>query len=179
MRKDANFTTGDHRRLPQKSHKSSSNPCYRLNLPTGDTSTSQPEIQVPPNRRYKSPPTGDTSFSQPEIQVPPDGRLAPPSIPVPVTAPVPSKITPKTSTETSPESVHPDPENTHTWGPPFKNLDHEIDQELVQKVQFEVLHDTQQESGDKKSNSQGQHCIFMKGNVPGGAGGENLDKMPD
>ena len=140
---------------------------------------SQREIQVPPDRTYKSPPTGDTSTSHPEIQVPPDGRLAPPSIPVPVTAPVPSKITPKTSTETSPESVHPDPENTHTWGPPFKNLDHEIDQELVQKVEVEVLHDTQQETGDKESNSQGQHCIFMEGNIPGGAGGENFDKLPD
>lgn len=99
----------------------------------------------------------------------------PPSNPVKPSVPALSKITPKTSTESSPESGQAEPENTHTWGPPFKNLEEE---DIAKEVRFEVLHDTQQEQGGKESNSQGQDCIFMKVNLPGGGGGENFDKMP-
>jgi hypothetical protein len=45
-------------------------------------------------------------------------------------------------------------------------------------VKVEVIHDTQQDRKDQNFNSQGQDCIFMKANIPGG-GGENVDKMPD
>jgi hypothetical protein len=158
---------------------------------------SQPEIQVSPNGRNKYPPTGETSIAQQEKQVSPDGTLAPPSIPVPVSVPAPSKITPKTSTDTPHENVQGEPENTHTWGATFKKEDQEKClnrealkdvqipeeeenyREIVTEVQVEVVHDTQQERKDKELNSQGQDCIFMEANIPGGGGAENFESVPD
>ena len=145
----------------------------------GKSSFSCWEKQASPNQRYKDSPYGETSISEPEKQVSPDGRSAPPSSPVTASAPAPSKTTSKTTSEISHVSTHRGAENTHIEGqvldffPGEENKEGE--QGFVKTVEVEVLQDTQQQSKDRGSNSQGQDCIFMQSNIPGGAGGENFE----
>lgn len=143
------------------------------------------DIQVVPNGTYKNCPPGTTSSSQPDIQVVPNGTLPQDSIPEPVSVLDPSENTAKNTSNTSHVSTQAGAENTHIedqsldFFPGKKNK--EADQGFVKTVEVDVLQDTQQETPDRGSNSQGQNCIFMKGNIPGGAGGENfeIEKTPN
>ncbi len=145
----------------------------------GKFSFSQWEKQASPDGRNKDSHYGETRISEPEKQVSPDGRSAPPSSPVTASAPAPSKNTSKTTSDISHVSTHSGAENTHIKGqsvdffPGEENK--EVEQGFVKTVEVEVLQDTQQERENRGSNSQGQNCIFMKGNIPGGAGGENFE----
>ncbi|MBN3925626.1 hypothetical protein [Nostoc sp. NMS4] len=145
----------------------------------GKFSFSRWENQASPNGRYKDSPYGETSFSPTEIQVSPIGISAPPSNPVRASAPDPSKTTAKTTSYISQESSQQKPDFSLLKTQPLnfsqEKKNKEVDQGFVNTVEVEVLDDTQQELEGKELNSQGQDCIFMKKNIPGGAGGENFE----
>lgn len=97
----------------------------------------------------------------------------------------PSKSTKKNTINTPQVSTQAAPENTHIEGQSVNSLQekkkNEAKEEFGNTVEVEVIQDTQQEPEDKELKSQGQDCIFMKKNIPGGAGGENfeIEKTPD
>lgn len=140
---------------------------------------SQRDIQVDPKGTYKYSSKGHTSTPQKDIQVDPKGTLPPPSNPITASASAPSKSTAKNTSDISQKSTQAGAENTHIKGQGVNSLQekkkNEAKQEFGNTVEVEVIQDTQQEREDKELNSQGQDCIFMKENIPGGAGGENFE----
>jgi hypothetical protein len=138
--------------------------------------------QFLPNGQISSSPTGRSVPTQRADQYLTEGSLAEAGIPVPQSVAAPSKITPKTSTVTTPKSGQPEPDSLPFGGQHLKNFSEEekkeVNRELAVKTEVEVLQDTQQETKDQNFNSQGQNCIFLEANIPAG-GGENVDKMPN
>lgn len=143
------------------------------------------DILSNPSERFREHQTGYTEPSQPDIQVSPIGISAHPSNPVTASSPAPSKTTPKTTPNISQKSTQAGadfsllkPQGVNSFQ---EKKNASAKQEFGNTVEVEVLLDTQQELEGKELNSQGQDCIFMKRNIPGGAGGENfeIEKIPN